>query len=1250
MFYLLFQVNNLPDLTLTKYSVFEGSGVEDVQDKHGVFLRQLHQLGHRFGVFFHLLYIYNPDKNIAKGNHLQIILYATADTAEKLNGVKEFIETSALSVYYNFFCYDIARKLYVKKTSESGRRYVELIGLDNEIKRFWISENAPSLAKEDLSKDDEILTFGCGAFLTKKDYNLPALNRLETDNLGDVSLYSILEWEPCENGRLYNVLKLMEGYNTSAYIRVDLFPKEHTQAIRQALPYAETRRRVADHKQGKDDNSELIIKSWDNYITNMMKFPQFFVNVVTFSDSSDIAIMLADSIGAEAVESGTYRIDVITSKDVDVFYHDSEILFNESRFEHEKDNYILPFLSLYTLEEVRPMFSLPILYPGETVECKKETDPTFEENGILLGTSDLGYDVKFPIDLFKKHAFIAGVPGAGKTNTMLYLITSLWRDSGRRIPFLVLEPAKQEYRAVARIQGMEEVIIFSPGADTKFPLHINPFEFPIGLTLAEHIANLNAVFAGAFELPPPSPHFIDTCIEKVYLDKGWNVNARNDGTRDYPTLQDLYTSLEVAVKESHYQGETLGNLQSVLEVRVGSLLKREIGNVYNVKNSVIKPEEWLDKPVIIELEALGEGPANFMSLLISTLIREVLKVKKTSDVGRKYKDKREIEHVIFYEEAHNLIGPETEDPVGGSVNPKISATKFLVKMLAEVRALGEGIVIADQLPTVMAPEVLKNTGLKIAHRITAQDDRNLLGGTMSASPVQLEEQGNFGVGQALVFYEKLQKPFKMQMCEWEKGGAKDRYDSPTNNQLFEYIKDRKCYRNVLKESMQIIQKKMQVEFDVLRQNARDVAKKIASAKECKIFSPIDRLHELEIEGELCSELRKVCRSFVNLYYAYMTLSTNYYVHATDMYVCTINNFLSLFEILDLIKNVTLNRILLNETKDVIKEIRLLYVCVQNTKIKGILSKHEGSLHICLCMQIVIANEMQKEENLLLEKCKRLLSEDKQNGDENNKEINLLCNEMEEYFDKYIVIADNYDEMREQLIMDVSADMEKENNKQNIEYMKELVCEKDLCIRKRSQLHIEVLRNIMECFRMVGFNNTDANRLYYVRTQLLRNAIKRYVDYSPNAKETRLSSSKEYGELLELSIYPCAIEIHHRYKNICKQLNEVLIEKVDIKHKQEKIYELCRDCNSLFWSFYVDKPSKFGKNGIPYVVHLANMYTSFIGIIKNLNSKTLDIHRCKKELGKSLKKVSDIIICVEEKEDIVSKETKDTVLFYNSIHN
>ena len=117
-------------------------------------------------------------------------------------------------------------------------------------------------------------------------------------------------------------------------------------------------------------------------------------------------------------------------------------------------------------------------------------------------------------------------------------------------------------------------------------------------------------------------------LKRLYIDKGWNINERNDGTKEYPTMQELYDSLKVAVEESGYEGETKSNIRSVMEVRIGSLLRREIGNVYNVYQSSMEPEEWLERPIIIELESLGEGPANFMSLLISTLIREVLKIKK----------------------------------------------------------------------------------------------------------------------------------------------------------------------------------------------------------------------------------------------------------------------------------------------------------------------------------------------------------------------------------------------------------------------------------------------------------------------------------------------------------------------------------------------------------------------------------------------------------------------------------------------
>ena len=882
-YYLCFKVNRVPDLTMPKYKVFDISGQEDLIAKHEVFLRQLHRMGVESNVFFHLLYFYDGAEGVSKGKRLQIIFYATAQSPEKLELIREFVTTSVLSTYYDFYCYEISNSLEYSLS----QGYLQFINLSGTKRKYRLSNSiSPSdydKIRKQVSADGYLFcsvepgsnevteinsdsfyldnhgrigcdyTFEHGSYLTKKDYHLYALNRLYNDPQNElIPIYSIMEWLPNEVGRLYNVLKLMEGYNETAALRIDLFSVDVAEAFNDnmAPTINELRQRMSQHDQGRDDNCDTVMKSIEDITKKNMKYPQFFANVIAFSDHKDISVMLVDSVGAEAVESGSYLVKDLSTfnpkaNSYEIYSYDSEVVVDRTTY-NQNGNYMSEYVSLYTLDEIRPMFSFPVLYPGETIEIAKETDPEFEDAGkntLFLGMTESGYAVNFPIKLLKKHAFIAGVPGAGKTNTMLYLVTELWNRFG--IPFLVLEPAKQEYRALAKIsklngnEAMREISIFSPGADSKFPLHINPFEFPQGLTLAEHIANLNAVFAGAFELPPPSPHFIDTCIEQVYLEKGWNINSRNDGTLPYPTMQELFDSLNVAVQNSHYEGETLGNLRSVMEVRVGSLLKREIGNVYNVEMSSFKPEEWIERPVIIELEALGEGPANFMTLLISTLIRETLKIKKlksAQDTDSVVK-KRGINHVIFYEEAHNLIGP-TQENIGDKVDPKVSATKFLVKMLAEVRALDEGIVIADQLPTVMAPEVLKNTGLKIGHRITASDDRELLGSTMCASPDQLAEQSVFMPGEALVFYEGILKPFKMSIGKWQKSteeycqSASDElidylrigvpedenvqdsdligayfdsvYDSPSDAELYGIIKDYPVYKDLLSRSKNII--------------------------------------------------------------------------------------------------------------------------------------------------------------------------------------------------------------------------------------------------------------------------------------------------------------------------------------------------------------------------------------------------------------------------------------------------------------
>lgn len=851
--YWYFDLDKIPDLSLTKYMSLDESGVEGVLSKHSSFLRQLNRKGILSKVFFHLLYSFDP--SAAKGNKLSIALVA-AGSNNALLRTKELIQNSSLSPFYNIISNEKCNILSVCKNENneikitfknhlgfistySFTRNVKCLGsffegkkrkdyfVDEEWKNVQFSAkvlnnellemNSDCLINEDGLKNSES-RFEYRSTLSKREFFVQPSVMLSDDN--DLKYYKVANWETNDDARLYNMIKLMEGLNKPVTFRVDLFAVDYAMRLREVLPIRELRSRASmkaiksssSIAVNRDENAEETLKQYNELIENYESSPHFRMNIVTYANDQDVAELICDAAGAEALESGSYTIKSLSSMDNGGkfgIYNEMDRPIDVAL--PEVINYLRFMPNLYLLEEVQPFFVLPALFDGESIEIPKETAPSYDTNGMKIAVDENGYDVIFPISLFRKHAFLAGVPGSGKTNSMLHLTSSLWKK--HKIPFLIFEPAKQEYRALARTAGMEDLLIFSPSSGTLFPLHINPFEFPLGMSLSEHIRNLMAVFEGAFFLAPPAPFMIDYAIEGIYRDKGWYPDTINDGKLPYPTMQELYDKLEAEVEKTDYEGEIKGNLKSFLQVRIGSLLRREMGDVFNVSKSSMAPEEWLNQPALIELEAMGSGPANFLSLLLSTLIRETLKITPNADG-------KELRHVIFFEEAHNLIGPVASEVTGEDADPKMAATAFVVKMLAEVRALREGIVIADQLPTVMAPEVIKNTGLKIGHRITAEDDRSLLGSTMSANGTQLEQMATFLPGESLITFEGLLRPFKAQMCQWENGTAS--YDSPSNKELSELMWNYKGYKSVLSRSSSISCTKFEVEHENLDKAVRGI--------------------------------------------------------------------------------------------------------------------------------------------------------------------------------------------------------------------------------------------------------------------------------------------------------------------------------------------------------------------------------------------------------------------------------------------
>lgn len=771
---LYYEVKRIPDLTLSKYSALDEGGVEGVLKKHEAFLRQIHRKGLLNKEIIRWIYEYNP--SAPKGQRMKIIIKFDGKNASDY--MQSFIGSSPLAPYFDLvqvFPEEELPPLTGKETPKDlEKRKAKTLSLNQELYRYQAS------------------------LLKKEKFARP-------DNPEMADFYSVNKWEMNEDARLFGLFTMMKKMAENSKKEdksqwrclycVDVVPMDYADAIESPTmlgPIMAGLRRMLSLRVEKtststsfqkDESADYTLERYKDLVKTIAGTPHFNVNIKAYAQNSDYANMLLDAAASEALSEGSYDVAVESG-----MFNVNEIINKNLRLlcntKAPKELRFWP--TLFFLKELVPFTALPTLYSGESIEMPKETAPSYDDSGLYLGKDTDDYNVYFPLKNLPKHAFLAGVPGSGKTNSMLHLVTTLY--SKFDIPFLILEPAKQEYRALVNKPEMRGTTVFSPSSGTKFLLHINPFQFPLKMSLAEHIRNVINVFEGSFSMDPPMPFLLDRAIERVYRDKGWLPYMINQGTLPYPTMGELYDTLEQILEETDYEGEIKGNLKSVLQVRIGSLLSREMGDVFNVAESTMAPEEWLTRPIVIELEAMGSGPANFLTLMLSTLIRETLKVNplKRKDGSKKPR------HVIFFEEAHNLIGPKAEKEAGENANPKIAATAFVVKMLAEVRALNEAIIIADQLPTAMAPEVIKNTSLKLGHRMTSQDDRQLLGSTMSADDVQLERMATFTTGRTLCIYEGLLKPFELQMEQWSKvnGVVHDElYDSPSDDKLYAML----CY-------------------------------------------------------------------------------------------------------------------------------------------------------------------------------------------------------------------------------------------------------------------------------------------------------------------------------------------------------------------------------------------------------------------------------------------------------------------------
>jgi hypothetical protein len=162
----------------------------------------------------------------------------------------------------------------------------------------------------------------------------------------------------------------------------------------------------------------------------------------------------------------------------------------------------------------------------------------------------------------------------------------------------------------------------------------------------------------------------------------------------------------------------------------------------------------LDKKVVIELEEIKDEQDK--ALLMGLII-----VRLAESMKHRHRKDNNFRHLTLVEEAHRLLS--RIEP--GDAGSKKLGVEMFANLLAEVRKYGEGLIIADQIPNKLVPDVMKNTNTKIVHRLFAADDRDAIGDTMSLNDEQKDFLPLLKVGEAIVYAGGWHAPVWVKVTE-----------------------------------------------------------------------------------------------------------------------------------------------------------------------------------------------------------------------------------------------------------------------------------------------------------------------------------------------------------------------------------------------------------------------------------------------------------------------------------------------------
>ena len=373
-----------------------------------------------------------------------------------------------------------------------------------------------------------------------------------------------------------------------------------------------------------------------------------------------------------------------------------------------------------------------------------------------MGIDEPAHPVWLDLQSLASHTFITGTNGSGKSNAN-YKILKEARE--KNIPFLVIEPAKGEYKHVFGNDPGVSVFGTNP---LKMPiLRINPFKFPDDIHVLEHIDRVIEIFNACWPMYAAMPAVLKESIERAYTRVGWDLelSVNNGYPGMFPTFADVLVELERVVRQSAFSEELKSNYIGALATRIKSLTNGIFSRIFT--SNEISSSVLFDSNVVVDLSRIGSVETKAM--IMGILVMRLQEYRMTQEGMN-----RPLKHLTVLEEAHNLLRRTSLEQSSEGSNLLGKSVEMLSNSIAEMRTYGEGFIIVDQSPGLLDLSVIRNTNTKIILRLPDLSDRELVGKAAGLNENQIAELSRLKTGVAVIYQNNWVEPV---LCHADKAGV-----------------------------------------------------------------------------------------------------------------------------------------------------------------------------------------------------------------------------------------------------------------------------------------------------------------------------------------------------------------------------------------------------------------------------------------------------------------------------------------------